>query len=72
MIVYEIENMETNEIGYVQAPTELDMICGLIQKGFNEVAGSNFLAGLNSKDEEVSAMKAAFPPVARLKHITEQ
>ena len=71
MIVYEIENMETHETGYVEAPTELDMICGLKDKGFTEVPGL-FLAGFNSKGEEVSAMEATFPPVARLRHIQTQ
>jgi len=71
MIVYEIENMVTHESGYVTAPTELDMICGLKDKGFTEVPGL-FLAGHNSKGEEVSAMDATFPPVARLKHLKDQ
>jgi hypothetical protein len=72
MVVYEIENMETHESGYVQAPTELDMICGLKEKGFTQPTGFEFLAGYNAKGEEVSAMEALFPPVARLKHLNEQ
>ena len=71
MVIYEIENMATNEVGYVQAPTELDMICGLKDKGFEQPAGFEFLAGQNSKGEEVSAMRATFMPVARLKHVSE-
>ena len=71
MIVYEIENMQTHETGYVQAPTKLDMICGLKEKGFTEIPGM-FLAGLNSKGEEVSAMDASFPSVIHLKHLKDQ
>ena len=71
MIVYEIENMETHEIGYVQASTEKEMIAGLREKGFTEVPGM-FLAGFNAKGEEVSAMAATFPPIGRLKHIARQ
>ncbi len=71
MVVYEIENMETHETGYVQAPTELDMICGLKDKGFTEVPNM-FLAGRNSKGEEVSAMEARFLSVVHLKHLNQQ
>ena len=70
MIIYEIENMETHEKGYVQAPTELDMICGLKDKGFTEVPDL-FLAGHNAAGQEVSAMEATFRPVTRLKHLKE-
>jgi hypothetical protein len=72
MIVYEIENMETNEMGYVQAPTEQDMISRLKEKGFEQVSGFDFLAGHNAKGDEVSAMEATFPPVARLRPLKDQ
>ena len=71
MIVYEIENMVTGDIGYVQADTEQQMIGQLKAKGFTEAPGL-FLFGHNAKGEEVSAMSHMFAPVARLKHLKEQ
>jgi hypothetical protein len=71
MIVYEIENMKTHESVYVQASCELDMICGLKEKGFTEIPGF-FLAGYNAKGEEVSAMEAIFPPLRYLKHLNSE
>lgn len=72
MVIYEIENMETHETGYVQAATERDMICGLKDRGFKQIAGLDFLAGHNSKGEEISAMPHNFAPVTRLRHINQQ
>jgi hypothetical protein len=66
MIIYEIEDMETNESVYVQAPTEQAMKDGLKEKGFTDVQGM-FFAGRTAEGHEVSAMEAEFPGLSHLK-----